>query len=726
MPTEVVDLEIQGMTCASCAARIERRLARMPGVEATVNYATEVAHVTLPAGTTVADAIATVEATGYAASLPEPDRVRSDAGLAWRLVVAATLGTPVVAMGMVPALQVDGWQWLSLVLATPIAAWSAWPFHRAAVAAIRHGATTMDTLVSMGVTAAYAWSVWALVWGGAGAPGMHMGGLLDAGGTAGLYLEVVAAVTTFLLAGRLIEHRARRGSVDALRSVARLGAREATRVVGDAEERVPVDALVVGDRIRVVPGEKIAADGVVVEGVSTVDASLVTGESMPVEVTGGSTVVGATINGPGVLLVEATAVGGDTELARIARLLEQAQEGKTAVQRIADRISSVFVPIVVVLAVLTLVGWIVATGDVQRAFTAAIATLIIACPCALGLATPTALLAGTTTGARLGILIRDARVLEAARRVRVLLADKTGTITAGRMRLESTVVADGVDVDEVVRISAALERGSEHPIARAIVAAAPDAPRASSVQAAAGHGIHGIVAGRAAQAGSAEWIAQAWSAPVAAPLAAAIDEAQSRGATTVVVAWDGVARGVLAVRDEVRPTSAAAVARLDRMGVRVAMVSGDNARAARAVATEVGIDDVIAGATPADKVAAVRAAQAHGSVAMVGDGVNDAAALAAADLGIAMGTGTDAAQHAADVTLVGGDLETAADAIALSRRTLATIRVNLVWAFAYNVVAIPVAMAGLLTPMLAGLAMALSSVLVVGSSLTLRLYRPRR
>ncbi|MFC7432652.1 MULTISPECIES: heavy metal translocating P-type ATPase [unclassified Agrococcus] len=726
MAAEVVDLEIEGMTCASCAARIERRLGRMPGVEATVNYATEVAHVTLPEGTTVADAIATVEATGYGASLPEPERQRSDAPLVRRLLVAAVLGTPVVAMGMVPALQVAGWQWLSLALATPIALYSAWPFHRAAVAALRHRATTMDTLVSMGVAAAFLWSLWALVWGGAGAPGMHMDGLLSTGEHAGLYLEVVAAVTAFLLAGRLIEHRARRGSVDALRSVARLGAREATRLTGAGEERVPVESLAVGDRIRVVPGEKIAADGVVVDGVSTVDASLVTGESMPVEVTEGSAVVGATINGAGVLVVRATAVGGDTELARIARLLEQAQEGKTAVQRIADRISSVFVPVVVGLSVLTLVGWLVATGDVQRAFTAAIATLIIACPCALGLATPTALLAGTTTGAELGILIRDARVLEAARRVRVLLADKTGTITAGRMRLDATVAADDEDADEVRRVAAALERGSEHPIARAIVAAAPDARAASRVQAAAGMGIHGVVGDRAAQAGSAEWIASAWSAPLPARLQAALDEAQSRGATTVVVAWDGAARGVLAVRDEVRPTSAAAVARLARMGVRVAMVSGDNPRAAHAVAREVGIADVTAAATPADKVAAVRAAQAGGSVAMVGDGVNDAAALAAADLGIAMGTGTDAAQHAADVTLVRGDLDAAADAIALSRRTLATIRLNLVWAFAYNAVAIPVAMAGLLTPMLAGLAMALSSVLVVGSSLTLRLHRPRR
>ncbi|SDH25862.1 heavy metal translocating P-type ATPase [Agrococcus jejuensis] len=726
MPAEVVDLEIQGMTCASCAARIERRLGRMPGVEATVNYATEVAHVTLPAGTSAADAIATVEATGYGASLPEPDRERSDSPLVWRLFVAAVLGTPVVAMGMVPALQVEGWQWLSLVLATPIAVYSAWPFHRAAALALRHGATTMDTLVSLGVTAAYLWSVWALVWGGAGEMGMHMEGLLSTGEHAGLYLEVVAAVTAFLLAGRLIEHRARRGSVDALRSVARLGAREATRLTDAGEERVPVDALVVGDRIRVVPGEKIAADGVVVEGASTVDASLVTGESMPVEVTSGSAVIGATINGSGVLVVRATAVGGDTELARIARLLEQAQEGKTAVQRIADRISSVFVPVVVALSVLTLVGWIVATGDVQRAFTAAIATLIIACPCALGLATPTALLAGTTTGAELGILIRDARVLEAARRVRVLLADKTGTITAGRMRLEATTVADGEDAERVLRVAAALERGSEHPIAKAIVAAAPDAPAAASVQAAAGFGIHGVVDDVAAQAGSAAWIADAWAAPLPASLAAALDEAEARGATTVVVAWDGAARGVLAVRDEVRPTSAAAVARLARMGVRVGMVSGDNPRAAHAVAREVGIDDVTAAATPADKVEAVRAAQAGGSVAMVGDGVNDAAALAAADLGIAMGTGTDAAQHAADVTLVHGDLEAAADAIALSRRTLATIRLNLVWAFAYNTIAIPVAMAGLLTPMLAGLAMALSSVLVVASSLTLRLYRPRR
>ena len=724
---QMVELDIGGMTCASCAGRIERKLGKLPGVEASVNYATEVARVTLPSGMTVDDAIRTVEQTGYTAALPAPETERDEHGtrLATRLIASAALAVPVGVLSMIPALQFPGWQWVALVLTLPVAVWGAWPFHRAAAINLRHGAATMDTLISLGVTAALGWSLWALVLGDAGRIGMRMEMSWFGGHGDELYLEVAALVTVFLLAGRVIESRAKRSNQQAMRALARLGAKEVTRVGAAGDERIPVGQLAVGDRFRVVPGEKIATDGVVVEGASAIDASLLTGESLPVEVTAGSEVVGATINGHGMLVVEARRIGADTELERIASLLRRAQDGKADVQRLADRVSQWFVPAVLVLALGALIGWIVLTGDVAAAFTAAVATLIIACPCALGLATPTALLVGTTRGAELGVLIRDARVLESSRGISAMLVDKTGTVTEGRMRVEGVVAAAGEDADEALRIAAAVERASEHPIARAIAAAAPDAPVASDVRAAQGAGVVGVAEGRAVQVGKPAWLADDWGVSMPSELADAFERFEGKGATALAVAWDGRMRAVIGVRDTVKATSRAAVERLARLGVEVVMLTGDHERAARAVADEVGIERVIAGVSPAEKVDAVRAEQARGAkVAMAGDGVNDAAALAAADLGLAMGTGTDAAQQAADITLVHGDLAGAADAIALSRRTLRTIRGNLFWAFAYNVLAIPLAMAGMLSPLIAGAAMAFSSVFVVLHSLTLRWFRP--
>ncbi|WP_026373988.1 heavy metal translocating P-type ATPase [Agrococcus lahaulensis] len=724
---QTVELEIGGMTCASCAGRIERKLGKLRGVDASVNYATEVARVTLPSGMSVDDAIRTVEQTGYTAALPAPEAERDERGtrLATRLIASAVLAVPVGLLSMIPALQFPGWQWVALVLTLPVAVWGAWPFHRAAAINLRHGAATMDTLISLGVTAALGWSLWALVLGDAGRIGMRMEMSWFGGHGDELYLEVAALVTVFLLAGRLIESRAKRSNQQAMRALARLGAKEVTRVGAAGDERIPVGQLAVGDRFRVVPGEKIATDGVVVEGASAIDASLLTGESLPVEVTAGSEVVGATINGHGMLVVGARRVGADTELERIASLLRRAQDGKADVQRLADRVSQWFVPAVLVLALGALVGWIVLTGDVAAAFTAAVATLIIACPCALGLATPTALLVGTTRGAELGVLIRDARVLESSRGISAMLVDKTGTVTEGRMRVEGVVAATGEDADEALRIAAAVERASEHPIARAIAAAAPDAPVASDVRAAQGAGVVGVAEGRAVQVGKPAWLAADWGVAMPSELADAFERFEARGATALAVAWDGRMRAVIGVRDAVKATSRAAVERLAGLGVEVVMLTGDHERAARAVAEEVGIERVIAGVSPAGKVEAVRAEQGRGAkVAMAGDGVNDAAALAAADLGLAMGTGTDAAQQAADITLVHGDLAGAADAIALSRRTLRTIRGNLFWAFAYNVLAIPLAMAGMLSPLIAGAAMAFSSVFVVLHSLTLRWFRP--
>lgn len=724
---QMIELEIGGMTCASCAGRIERKLGKLPGVEASVNYATEVARVTLPSGMSVDDAIRTVEQTGYTAALPAPETERDEHGtrLSTRLITSAVLAVPVGLLSMIPALQFPGWQWVALVLTLPVAVWGAWPFHRAAAINLRHGAATMDTLISLGVTAALGWSLWALVLGDAGRIGMRMEMSWFGGHGDELYLEVAALVTVFLLAGRLIESRAKRSNQQAMRALARLGAKEVTRVGAAGDERIPVGQLAVGDRFRVVPGEKIATDGVVVEGASAIDASLLTGESLPVEVTAGSEVVGATINGHGMLVVEARRIGADTELERIASLLRRAQDGKADVQRLADRVSQWFVPAVLVLSLGALIGWIVLTGDVAAAFTAAVATLIIACPCALGLATPTALLVGTTRGAELGVLIRDARVLESSRGISAMLVDKTGTVTEGRMRVEGVVAAAGEDADEALRIAAAVERASEHPIARAIAAAVPDAPVASDVRAAQGAGVVGVADGRAVQVGKPAWLADDWGVAMPSELTDAFERFEAQGATALAVAWDGRMRAVIGVRDTVKATSRAAVERLSGLGVEVVMLTGDHERAARTVADEVGIERVIASVSPAGKVDAVRAEQARGAkVAMAGDGVNDAAALAAADLGLAMGTGTDAAQQAADITLVHGDLAGAADAIALSRRTLRTIRGNLFWAFAYNVLAIPLAMAGLLSPLIAGAAMAFSSVFVVLHSLTLRWFRP--
>ncbi|WP_395244846.1 heavy metal translocating P-type ATPase [Agromyces sp. MMS24-K17] len=750
--TQQIELAVGGMTCASCAARIEKRLNRLPGVEATVNYATEKAAVSLPEGTSAADAIAVIEATGYTAELPpapEPEPApfplageasgsaptaaeRATAALGQRLWISLALTVPVVALSMIPALQFPNWQWLTLALAAPVAVWGAWPFHRAAWLNLRHGAVTMDTLISLGIVAAFGWSLYALFLGDAGMPGMHMSfALLNTPGEGGdeLYLEVAAAVTVFMLAGRLFEARAKHRSTAAIGALLELGARDASVLRDGVEVRVPVSRLVVGDRFVVRPGEKVATDGRVVEGASAIDASLVTGESAPVEVGPGDEVVGATLNAGGRLVVEATRVGADTELATMARLVEEAQSGKAEVQRLADRVSAVFVPIVIVLSLVALVGWLLAGASVEAAFTAAVATLVIACPCALGLATPMALLVGTGRGARLGILIRGAQVLESTRRVDTVVLDKTGTVTSGRMSLADVVPAEGLDRAELVRFAAAAEGGSEHPVARAIVAGAAGAgaaspPAVESFASEPGGGVRAIVDGRLVVVGRADWLIEGWGMRLPDSLAAARDELEGRGRTVVAVGWDGAARGILAVADTVKPTSRDAIAALRGLGLRPVLLTGDHDRVARAVAAEVGIDDVRADVRPAGKAEVIRALQAEGRVvAMVGDGVNDAVALATADLGIAMGSGTDAAIEASDLTLVRDDLTAVGDAIRLSRRTLRTIKQNLFWAFAYNAAAIPLAMLGMLSPVLAGAAMAASSAFVVGNSLRLRRFR---
>jgi len=734
--TSTVDLEIEGMTCSSCAARIEKKLNRMPGVEATVNYATEKAHVVLPVGTSVDDAIAVVQATGYAATLPAlsggDDRVAMDdvAALRRRVLITAILSIPVVAMAMVPVLQFDYWQWVSLALATPVVTWGAYPFHRAAWVNARHGAATMDTLVSVGVTAAYAWSVYALVWGGAGVPDMRMPFTFlpheDSSGPE-IYLEVAAGVTVFILLGRYFEAKAKARSSDALRALAALGAKDASVLRDGVELRVPITDLRVGDLFVVRPGEQIATDGAVVEGASAVDASMVTGEPVPVEVTVDDAVVGATVNVSGRLVVQATRVGSDTQLARITALVEQAQSGKAPVQRLADRVASVFVPIVMVLALLTLIGWLLITGDVQMAFTAAVAVLIIACPCALGLATPTALLVGTGRGAQLGILIKGPQVLESTRLVDTIVLDKTGTITTGRMAMVDVVAAPGVDTGDLLRWVGSLEDASEHPIAVAVAAGARemvgDLRPVESFQSSGGRGVQGVVDAVAVVAGRPEWLTSEWSLSAPVELAEARCEQESHGRSVVMVAADGVIVGLVSVADAVKPTSAQAITELRGLGLRPVLLTGDHEAAARSVAAEVGIDDVIAGVLPEEKVATVERLQESGAiVVMVGDGVNDAAALAQADLGMAMGTGTDVAIEAADLTLVRGDLRSAVDGLRLSRRTLAIIKGNLFWAFAYNAAAIPLAMAGLLNPLVAGAAMAFSSVFVVSNSLRLRRF----
>jgi P-type Cu+ transporter len=737
-----VELPITGMTCASCANRIERKLNKLDGVTASVNYATEKATVDYdPAAVDPRELIVAVEAAGYQAVLPsaEPSGsaaaadVDETAPLRQRLLVSLALTLPVLLLAMVAPLQFDNWQWLTLTLAAPVVVWGAWPFHRAAWTNLKHATATMDTLISVGVLAAFGWSLYALFLGDAGDPGMRMSFDLipdSAGGTHEIYLEVAAAVTVFILAGRYFEARAKRRAGVALTALLELGAKDVAILdAEDAERRVPVERLAVGDRFVVRPGEKVATDGVVEQGVSAVDQSLLTGEPVPVEKQPGDEVAGATVNAGGRLVVRATKVGADTALAQIARLVTDAQSGKAPVQRLADRISGVFVPVVIGLAVATLGFWIGAGQDATFAFSAAVAVLIIACPCALGLATPTALLVGTGRGAQLGLLIKGPEILESTRKVDTIVLDKTGTVTTGRMSLVDVVTAPGTSRAEALRLVGALEHASEHPIARAIAAAARDElgalPAVAGFSNRAGVGVEGVVDGHGVIAGRRALLAD-WAMRLAPELEAAIADAERRGRTAIAAGWDGRARAVLVVADAVKPTSAEAVARLRRLGLRPVLLTGDNEATARAVAAEVGIDDVIAEVLPADKADVVRRLQADGRVvAMAGDGVNDAPALAQADLGLAIGTGTDVAIEASDLTLVSGDLRAAADAIRLSRATLRTIKQNLGWAFGYNIAALPLAAAGLLNPLLAGLAMALSSISVVANALRLRRFRSR-
>ena len=798
MTTSTTDLVIGGMTCASCAARVERKLNRLDGVTATVNFATEAARVSFPETLTVGDLIAAVERTGYTAALPAPPDAGQDADAAassrrelrLRMVVSVALAVPVVVLAMVPALRFVDWRWVSLAAATPVATWGAWPFHRAALISARHGAATMDTLVSLGVSAAYLWSLYAL--------------FLAGGGTHATYLEVASGVTALILVGRYLEARAKRSAGAALRALLDLGAKQATVLRDGRELSVPADQLRVGDDFVVRPGEKISADGTVIGGSSAVDTSMLTGEPVPVEVGPGDVVTGGCVNVGGRLVVRATRVGADTELAHLARLVTKAQAGKAPVQRLADRVSAIFVPAVLVIAAATLAGWLASGASPTTAFTAAVAVLIIACPCAMGLATPTAILVGTGRGAQLGILIKGPEILESTRRVDTVVLDKTGTITAGRMTLTDVVAAPGVLETELLRLAAVVESASEHPIAAAITAGAiarlatgpdpappvptgsapgypqdrgyfpsnstakypqspaeaaswpeaassrlegasssavgalappwtPDVDDVSEFAAYPGLGVSAVAEGHAVLVGKRAWLAREWSLAIGpeptelTELTERADRAEENGQTAVFVAWDGRVRGVLTVADTIKPTAPAAVTRLRDLGLHPVLLTGDNERAARAVARQVGIDDVIAGVDPGGKLAAIERLQArHRTVAMVGDGVNDAAALAQADLGLAMGTGTDAAIEAADVTLVGGDPRAVADAIALSRKTLRTIKANLGWAFGYNAAAIPLAASGLLNPTIAAAAMACSSLFVVTNSLRLRRFNPGR
>ncbi len=745
---ESIELAITGMTCASCANRIERKLNKLDGVTATVNYATEKAKVSYPDDVTPEDLVTVVEQAGYGAALPPPaqavgrtgDVPESDpvAPLRHRLVVSAILTVPVIAMAMIPALQFTNWQWLSLTLAAPVVVWGAWPFHRAAWINLRHGTSTMDTLVSLGTLAALGWSVYALFWGTAGEPGMvhpFEFTIARGDGSGNIYLEAAAGVTTFILAGRYFEQRSKRRAGAALRALLELGAKDVAVLGpdGTTETRIPLEQLAVGDLFVVRPGEKIATDGVIERGTSAVDASMLTGESVPVEVGVGDSVVGGTVDVGGRLVVRATRVGSDTQLAQMAKLVEDAQNGKAQVQRLADRISGIFVPIVLLIAAGTLGFWLGTGNGPAAAFTAAVAVLIIACPCALGLATPTALMVGTGRGAQLGILIKGPEVLESTRSVDTVVLDKTGTVTTGRMTLREVVADDGENADEVLRYAGALESASEHPIARAVSDAAADRfgglPQVEDFTNVEGLGVQGVLVegdtSRAVLVGRPKLLAD-WSQHLSEKLQQAFEQAQKSGGTAIAVGWNGKARGIVVVADAVKPTSAKAVAELRELGLRPILLTGDNAAVAHTVAAEVGIDeaDVIADVLPTDKVDVVERLQREGAVvAMVGDGVNDAAALARADLGLAMGTGTDVAIEASDLTLVRGDLMVAVDAIRLSRRTLTTIKGNLFWAFAYNVAALPLAAAGLLNPMLAGAAMAFSSVFVVSNSLRLRRFR---
>ena len=742
-----IELEIGGMTCASCANRIERKLNKLDGISASVNYATEKARVLAPEGYDPQQLVTTVEKAGYTAALPAPPKERSEGedaeesedpelrSLRQRLIGAALLTIPVIVLSMVPALQFTNWQWLVLTLTSPVVVWAAWPFHRAAAINLRHGATTMDTLISVGVAAAYLWSLYALFLGSAGMPGMTHEFSLTIGrtdGAANIYLEVAAGVTMFILLGRYLEKRSKRQAGAALRALLDMGAKDVAVLKDGAEVRVPVGELAEGDLFVVRPGEKIATDGVVEQGSSAVDASMLTGESVPVEVGEGDAVTGATVNAGGRLVVRATRVGADTQLARMAQMVEDAQSGKAEIQRLADRVSGIFVPIVFVIAIVVLAAWLLTGNGAEAAFTAAVAVLIIACPCALGLATPTALLVGTGRGAQMGILLKGPEVLESTRRVDTVLLDKTGTVTTGRMTLTEAVAAPDTDPAELLRRAGAVENASEHPIAQAIAQGAAargvagadgTLPEVTDFENLAGRGVRGTVEGARVLVGRENLLD---GAAMPAELATAKASAEARGETAVVVVWGGEARGVLVVADTVKPTSREAITQLKGLGLTPVLLTGDNRAVAEHIAAEVGIDEVIAEVMPEDKIAEVTRLQEQGRiVAMVGDGVNDAPALAQADLGLAMGTGTDVAIEAGDITLVRGDLRSAADAIRLSRRTLSTIKGNLFWAFAYNVAAIPLAALGLLNPMLAGAAMAFSSVFVVGNSLRLRSFRSR-
>ncbi len=725
--TNSVELDIGGMTCASCAARVERKLNRVDGVEATVNYATEKATVQFIGDIALEKIIEVVQQTGYTAQLPgDVHAGETESGLRRRVLVSAILTVPIAALSMIPPLQFDGWQWLCLALATPVVTWGAWPFFRAAWMNARHGVATMDTLIALGVSAAYGWSLYALIFGTAGAWDMRMEFHWlpqRGGGTGEIYLEVAAAVTLFILYGRYLEARAKSKAGRALEGLIELGAREVVIVGSGGEQLVSIDELAVGDTFLVRPGEKVASDGVVVTGRSAVDTSVMTGESVPRDVGPGDAVTGATINLGGALRVQATRVGADTQLAHMTRLVAQAQAGKAPIQRLADRISRVFVPIVLALSAVTLTAWLLLGSGPEFAFTAAIAVLIIACPCALGLATPTALLVGTGRGAQLGIIIKGPQILESTRQVDVIALDKTGTITTGRMAVADIHVASGVSANAALARAAAVEVNSEHPTARAITEAARGPITAAvDFSAEAGRGVIGTVDDERVAVGQLSWLVEELGNRISPALTAGAGESS---ATLVGVAWSDEVQAVVEVSDTVKPSSARAIEAFRELGLRPIMITGDHVEAAQAVANQVGISDIVAGVLPDRKAEVVRDLQGDGGVvAMVGDGVNDAPALAIADLGIAMGTGTDIAMETSDITVVRGDLVVVADAIRLSRRTLRVIQGNLFWAFAYNVAAIPLAMLGLLNPLIAGAAMAGSSLFVVGNSLRLRNFRP--